>query len=375
MELGLNATDKTNIQKDGLWEDGREMAIRKCFIKEKKITDDLERIRNYIKMNLTRCWWLHDTYIWFMSVWILWHEMCVHWTIKASKRDATNKSLVLKCTQSTKKNGTWKKRRKKRGLNEKKMTKKKKSDFEREKNERRRRELVHFISISIIWKIESHVNIHRDVEEASKKPKCKKKMPKITSKQWVCWMKLDYDDSTSDSTIHTIDDDKIKWLMTIYERNDRQLTISSTHFLVLLCCCRVSFAFVYCLVMNMKPQFVDHILMNIKWAIVCTLCAVHGIESQPDWIVLMLVASCFACAPFPNQVASFGLLVFVVSRYIYIYTHYYFGLLWFSLCVQCALCVHSYNKFILFLCIYDNNETKDYMFVSFFSILFLFGIY
>lgn len=36
MELGLNATDKTNIQKDGLWEDGWEMAIRKCFIKEKK---------------------------------------------------------------------------------------------------------------------------------------------------------------------------------------------------------------------------------------------------------------------------------------------------------------------------------------------------
>lgn len=42
--------------------------------------------------------------------------------------------------------------------------------------------------------------------------------------------------TTTTALIQTIDNDKIKWLMTIYERSDRHLTISSTHFLVVLRC-------------------------------------------------------------------------------------------------------------------------------------------
>lgn len=162
--------------------------------------------------------------------------------------------------------------------------------------------------------------------------------------------------TTATALIQTIDNDKIKWLMTIYERSDRHLTISSTHFLVVLrCAVLLPRLFWLCLLFGYEYE------TTIRWSYsyeyqmsVIVSAREHGVESGLDLLVRhfpikLLRLDCFGIClvPLPYIISGYCGLAFVFN-------------------VQCALCVHSYNKFILFYVFMTTMKRKTICLFHFF---------
>lgn len=150
--------------------------------------------------------------------------------------------------------------------------------------------------------------------------------------------------------------------MTIYERSDRHLTISSTHFLVVLCCVvLLPRLFWLCLLFGYEYE------TTIRWSysyeyqmsvIVCSGTRLGSIEL--NWVSICL------CAISQSSCFVWIVLVFVWCRYHILFRAIVVWLLCSMFNVQCALCVHSYNKFILFYVFMTTMKRKTICLFHFF---------